>query len=198
MFQLLRARWSILGLIMLTACVVEQNNIASTCGMELEVLDKRQSGPFEIEVIGTATLCLEADGDANLGPFTATARITNRGSTATTVHYRRGVASAFQSVSYWEKGRRDEVTAFGECCGEPQSGSIEQKTLAPGEVHLVSSWTRHHTAIWSEMSHGLQSISPARTGVYVVRFSLSLAYGGDSALVTLLEEFDVVMRADSS
>ncbi|MDR6992897.1 hypothetical protein [Luteimonas sp. 3794] len=191
----LSARCAIVGLVALAACSVEGTAIASSCDMDIRILESRRSGPLALDVIGTPTLCLQAGGDANLGQFTATARITNRGSSPVAVDYRRGVSSAFQSVAYWPEGRRDEATAFAECCGDTQSGRTERKTLAPGETLLVSSWTRHHQAIWSAMKPrlGTTPVSDARR--YVVRFSLNLAYDAGAAPVAISEHFDIVLHA---
>lgn len=169
--------------------------MASTCQMQIEVLDDRQSGPFALEVIGTPVLCLEAQGDANLGPFTATARITNRGAVPAMVSYRRGVSSAFQSVAYWPEGRRDARIAFNECCGDQQSGSIMQKTLAPGEALLVSSWTRHHTAIWSDMKPALNMIPVSPPQDYVVQFTLAFGYEAGGQTLPMSESFEILLRA---
>ncbi|WP_298260225.1 hypothetical protein [uncultured Litoreibacter sp.] len=167
----------------------------NACKMEIELLEKRQSGQFDVEIIGSPVLCLEAIGDANLAPFTATARITNRGAEKVTVHYRRGVSSAFQSVSYWPSDRPDKAIAFNECCGDTQSGSNEQKSLAQGEALLISSWTRHHNGIWSQMLPALNAQPLGLPRDYIVRFSLSITYDAKPKPVTLVEDFEVMFRA---
>ena len=161
--------------------------------MHVETLAMSVVGPLNVEVIGSPVLCIESAGDANLTPFTATARITNEGMAPVTVTYTPEPLRAFRSIAVWPEGQRDQSIAFTDCCGDQGLPGLIQIPLLPGESFLMSSWTRHHQTIWSrEQQSGWLEVP--RT--YIVRLELTASYNPGSGPALISEEFRIPLRAE--
>ena len=169
--------------------------MAQDCEMNVETLAKTVVGPLNVEVIGSPVLCIETQGDANLTPFTATARITNQGMAPITLAYTLEPLRAFRAMAVWPEGRADQSIAFTDCCGDAGMPGVLEKVIAPGESFLISSWTRHHNVIWSkQQSDG--GLKASRN--FAVRFELAASYDPGSGAVPVSEDFDIMLRAEST
>lgn len=170
--------------------------MAQDCEMNVETLAKSIVGPLNVEVIGSPVLCIESAGDANLTPFTATARITNEGMAPVTLTYTLETLRAFRSIAVWPEGQRDQSIAFTDCCGDQGLTGLIQIPLAPGESFLISSWTRHHQTIWSRQSDGGGGLKVSRN--FAVKFELAAAYDPGSGQTPISEDFEIIFRAAST
>ena len=164
-------------------CCVNPGNgaMAQTCQMSTAILAKEQVGPLKLEILGAPMLCIAPEGDANLAPFTATARITNSGAAPVTVTYTKGATPAFRSTGIWIRGLRHAAQFFQQPEGEANNVSRVAKTLAPGDSFLISSWTRHHTFIWDAMRNKKSSgrglvASNQQDRYFSVQFTIDLTY----------------------
>ena len=101
----------------LVACAPTQSVVAGECVMTSETLQTKSVGPLAFEVFGADTLCIEAAGDANLAPFTATVRVRNTGAAPVTVQYQLDPARSFRSKAIWPAGKRRQSVDFGEVAG---------------------------------------------------------------------------------
>ncbi|MEM6295069.1 MAG: hypothetical protein AAGA54_27610 [Myxococcota bacterium] len=149
------------------------------------------AGPLQIDVLASPTLCIAADGDANLAPFTATAKFTNRASTPLQLSYMVEPVRSFRAVRVWPEADAGAAVALGASPGAADSVGAQLRSVAPGESLLLSSWTRHHDVIWSEMT----STPASKQQRYVVRFELALEYRLDGDAVAVSKTFDVTFDA---
>lgn len=163
------------ALTLLSSCAnSEPSTIPEACKMRTQVLAQVQEGPLKIEIIGSPVLCIEPQGDANLGPFTATARITNTDSSPVAITY---TTPAFHSTGIWDAGQRDDAHFFQSPPGSAKGSNSTEKTLAKGENLLISSWTRHHVAIWTTMHNATfnKGVHQVKQD-FKVQFALGVAY----------------------
>lgn len=180
------------ALLALIACVPADNVVAAQCVMKSEVLDTKTSGPLALEVFGAKTLCIEAQGDSNLAPFTPTVRIRNTSSAPITVRYQLDPARSFRSKAIWPAGRSNKSKDFGEVSG---GSSILEKTIGAGKDLLISSWTRHNDEIRNRILP--RNGKPARTAPrdFVVRFDLTITYDSGASSIPVAESFAIALRA---
>lgn len=167
--------------------------MADRCEMTSETLvAAKEIGPLEVEVFGSRTLCLEADGDANLAPFTATARVRNVSPTPVIINYTTDPLRSFRSMAVWPTDRPDAAIQFNDCVGDQEMPTAMEKTVAPRGTLLVSSWTRHHNFIWSrEAPNENKALSDLIARDYTVRFELAMSYDRGMGPIPVAEMFDV-------
>jgi hypothetical protein len=156
--------------------------MAETCQMKTQTLAELREGPLSVEVTGSPVLCIEPGGDANLAPFTATARISNAGSNPITLIYYKSATPAFRAVGLWDGTERKKAVFFQDPPRSAASTELVEKTLNSGEGVLISSWTMHHSAIWNALRQN-KSIDGGASGHdrnqkrdITVQFKLTVSY----------------------
>lgn len=156
----------------------------------------KKIGPLEVEVFGAKTLCIEAEGDANLAPFTATVRIRNTSATPVVVNYTTDPLRSFRSMAVWPTERPDAAIEFNDCVGDQDLPTALEKTIEPRGTLLVSSWTRHHGYIWDrEAPKETTALSDLIPRDYTVRFELALSYDRGTGAKPVAEKIDVRFRS---
>lgn len=156
------------------------------------LVEEKEIGPLELEIFGSRTLCLEAEGDANLAPYTATMRVRNTSLTSVIINYTTDPLRSFRSMAVWPTDRPDIAMQFNDCVGDQEMPTAMEKTIAPRGTLLVSSWTRHHNFIWSrEAPNESKLLSDLVTRDYTVRFELAMSYDRGMGPVPVAEMFDV-------
>lgn len=167
------------------------------CEMTSETLvTAKEIGPLEVEVFGSRTLCLEAEGDANLAPYTATMRIRNTSRTPVIINYTTDPLRSFRSMAVWPTDRPDAAIQFNDCVGDQEMPTAMEKTVAPHGTLLVSSWTRHHNFIWDREAPNEKTVlSDLVARDYTVRFELAMSYDHGMGPIPVAEMFDVRFRA---
>jgi len=164
--------------------------------MTSETLAEREVGPLHFEVFGAKTLGIEAEGDANLAPFTATVRIRNISPTPVIVNYTGDPLRSFRSMAVWPTERPDAAIEFNDCVGDLDFPTAMEETIAPRGTLLVSSWTRHHAYIWGrEAPKEGMVLTDLVPRDYTVRFELALTYDRGTGPTPLAERFDVRLRS---
>ncbi len=171
--------------------------MANQCEMTSETLvETKEIGPLAVEVFGSRTLCLEAEGDANLAPYTATLRIRNTSPTPVIINYTTDPLRSFRSMAVWPTDRPDAAIQFNDCVGDQSLPTSMEKTVAPRATLLVSSWTRHHNYIWDrDAPKENNPLSGLVARDYTVRFELAMSYDRGSGAIPVAEMFDVHFRA---
>lgn len=164
--------------------------------MTSETLAEKEAGPLEFEVFGAKTLSIEADGDANLAPYTATVRIRNTSPTPVIVNYTTDPLRSFRSMAVWPTEQPGEAIEFNDCVGDQSLPTAMEETIPPRGTLLISSWTRHHAYIWDREAPKedvvLTDLIPRD---YTVRFDLALTYDRGSGATPVSEKFDIRFRS---
>lgn len=167
--------------------------MADQCEMASETLvAAKEIGPLEVEVFGSRTLCLEANGDSNLVPYTATMRIRNTSPAPVIINYTTDPLRSFRSMAVWPTDRPDAAIQFNDCVGDQEMPVTMEKTVESRGTLLVSSWTRHHNFIWSREAPGEnKALSGLVARDYTVRFELAMSYDRGTGPIPVAEMFDV-------
>lgn len=170
--------------------------MADQCEMVNETLVAAKNiGPLEVEIFGSRTLCLEADGDANLTPYTATIRFSNTSHSPVIVNYTTDPLRSFRSMAVWPTDRPNAAIQFNDCVGDQAMPTGMAKTVAPRGTLLISSWTRHHNFIWGrEAPNEDTALSNLVARDYTVRFELAISYDRGVGPIPVAEIFDVRFR----
>lgn len=156
----------------------------------------KEVGPLEFQVFGAKTLCIEASGDANLAPFTATLRIRNNSPTPVTLGYTMDPLRSFRSKAVWPTERPDTAIEFNDCVGDLDHPTAMEKTIPPNGTLLISSWTRHHGYIWDrEAPKETVSLIDLVPRDYTVRFEVALSYDRGTGATPVTEAIDVHLRS---
>ena len=164
--------------------------------MTSETLATKEVGPLQFEVFGAKTLGVEAEGDANLAPFTATVRVRNTSPTPVIVGYTMDPLRSFRSMAVWPTEQPNAAIEFNDCVGDLEMPTAMEETIAPSGTLLISSWTRHHGYIWDrEAPKEGVALSDLIPRDYTVRFELALTYDRGTGPTPLAEEFDIRLRS---
>ena len=194
MFKWISVTFMPMAIVALVACAPATGVVAGQCAMKSKTLDTKSSGPLVLEVFGADTLCIEAQGTANLAPFTPTVRIRNTSPDPITVRYQLDPRRSFRSTAIWPAGRSNQSVEFSDVSG---GASARQKTIGAGEELLISSWTRHNDAIRSRILPANGQPAATAPQDFVVRFDLAVSYDKGAGAIPVSETFVITMRAVS-
>ena len=195
MSKWLQVRLICTAFLALVACTTLESEMAGSWEMTSETLDTGRSGPLEFEVFGSKTLCIEDAGNSNLAPYTATIRVRNASGRPVTVGYTLDPLRSFRAMTVIPQADLDDAMSFTDCCGDAGAPAALAKTLAPREELLISSWTRHHDAIWQREAPGDRVLTDVLPSDYIVRFDLALTYDDGGGPQVVAETFDISLRA---
>ncbi len=159
------------GALAVLACIATQEARADECEMTLQTLSSVTAADLRIDILGTPVLCLSPMGYDHLMPYTATAQITNLGQRAE-ITYALAPLRSFHSTAVWPATAPDARTAL---TPPPAAGAERRRCdLETGETCRISSWTRHHHAIWTLVEN--RNVTTDGSGeIYLVQFDLRFA-----------------------
>ena len=175
------------------AYVAAQDAHAEACEMTPQRLSSFTVAELRVDIIGTPVLCLAQDGYGHLAPHTATAEITNLDQQAE-ITYALAPLRGFRSTAVWPAAEPDASVVLT----PPPAAGAETRVcvLGPGATCRISSWRRHHDAIWT-MAQNRGGAADGAAEDYTVRFDLSFVLAWDDEPVVVSRQVDISFEVRS-
>ena len=182
------------GALAVLACIATQEARADECEMTLYTLSSITTAELQIDILGTPVLCLSPKEYDHLTPYTATAQITNLGQRAE-ITYALAPLRSFHSTAVWPATAPDMKVVLSP---PPAAGAETRRCeLETGETCRISSWTRHHGAIWT-MAQNRHDAAGGSGETYIVQFDLRFALDRGDGPVTASRQIDVSFEVRST
>ena len=182
------------GALAVLACIATQEARADECKMTMQTLESFTVAELQIDIIATPVLCLSPEGYDHLTPYAATAQITNFGQRVA-ITYALAPLRSFHSIAVWPAAEPDTKVVLSP---PPAVGAETRRCdLDPGETCRISSWTRHHGAIWT-MAQNRHDAADGSGETYIVQFDLSFALDRGDGPVTASRQIDVSFEVRST
>ena len=175
------------GALAVLACIATQEARADECEMTMQTLKSFTVAELQIDIVGTPVLCLSPEGYDHLTPYTATAQITNLGQRAE-ITYALAPLRSFHSTAIWPAAEPDAGVTLSPPPAD--GGGTRRCDLETGETCRISSWTRHHGAIWT-MAQNRHDAADGSGETYIVQFDLSFALDRGDAAIAVSRQMDI-------